>query len=155
MKKLFFSIGLLLCSFHTSANMGDAAFEPISSTALANKSIIAFQNFNCATWAEMLGDSKVSREFLIKGYYEGKIYIDGLLAGKISQEDKNRYIPGIMYPRLKFTPNADFMLGAIYSELERGNSFLALDYESKGGNKYSKKAKEYYIKESCAQLLNN
>lgn len=149
-------IGIGLAGLISSFSHADdvfAAYEVLTSKELANKSILAFESFSCSVWADLMGDQKGSETFLLNGYDHGRVYVQGLLNSKIDYEDKRRYIPGIMYPELKTTPNVDFMLGAIFQKVRDNTKVITYDFDTKGTDKYFSKAKESYAKNGCAKIL--
>ena len=111
------------------------------------------ESFSCSIWADLMGDKEASDTFLMNGYDHGKIYVEGLLNKKIQYDDKRRYIPGIMYPELKFTPNIDFILGAVFQKVRDNTKAITYDFDAKGGDKYFSKSKESYTKNGCAKIL--
>lgn len=153
MKRIIALMGVGVISSFSCADETYASFEVLTSKELANKSILAMESFSCSIWADLIGDREASNTFLMNGYDHGKVYIDGLLDKKISYEDKRRYIPGIMYPELKFTPNIDFMLGAIFQKVTDNTKAITYDFDAKGGDKYFSKSKESYTKNGCAKIL--
>lgn len=153
MKRIIALMGVGFISSFSCADETYASFEVLTSKELANKSILAMESFSCSIWADLIGDREASNTFLMNGYDHGKVYIDGLLDKKISYEDKRRYIPGIMYPELKFTPNIDFMLGAIFQKVTDNTKAITYDFDAKGGDKYFSKSKESYTKNGCAKIL--
>lgn len=130
-----------------------ATYKVLTSQELANKSILAFDSFNCSIWADLMEDPKGSKQFLLNGYDHGRVYVQGLLDAKIEYEDKRRYIPGIMYPELKTTPNVDFMLGAIFQKVRDNTKAITYDFDANSGDRYFSKAKESYAKNGCAKIL--
>lgn len=150
-------IGICLASVISSFSHAEdgiyATFEVLTSKELANKSIIAMESFSCSIWADLMGDQKASNAFLLNGYDHGRIYVEGLLSAKITNDDKRRYIPGTMYPELKTTPNVDFMLGAIFQKVRDNTKALTYDFDAKGSDKYFSKSKESYAKNGCAKIL--
>ncbi|MDH1005809.1 MULTISPECIES: hypothetical protein [Acinetobacter] len=149
-------IGISLAGLISSFSHADdvyATYEVLTSKELANKSILAMESFSCSIWADLMGDKEASDTFLMNGYDHGKIYVEGLLNKKIQYDDKRRYIPGIMYPELKFTPNVDFMLGAIFQKVSDNTKAITYDFDAKGSDKYFSKSKESYAKNGCAKIL--
>lgn len=149
-------MGICFASVMSSYSHADgvyAAYEVLTSKELANRSIVAMESFSCSVWADLMADHKASEIFLLNGYDHGRVYVEGLLNSKIDHEDKRRYIPGIMYPELKTTPNADFMLGAIFQKVRDNTKAITYDFDAKGSDKYFSKSKELYAKNGCAQIL--
>lgn len=142
-----------LISPFSYADSSYVSFEVLSSKDLANKSILAFNSFSCSVWADLIGDKEASEVFLLNGYDHGRVYVWGLLNVKINQDDKRRYIPGIMYPELKSTPNVDFMLGAIFQKVRDNTKAITYDVNVKGSDKYFSKSKESYAQNGCAKIL--
>lgn len=156
MKRKIALIGICFASVMSSSSHADgvyAAYEVLTSKELANRSIVAMESFSCSVWADLMGDQKGSETFLLNGYDHGRVYVQGLLSAKITYDDKRRYIPGIMYPELKTTPNADFMLGAIFQKVRDNTKAITYDFDAKGSDKYFSKSKELYAKNGCAKIL--
>lgn len=156
MKRKIALLGIGLVGLISSFSHADdvfAAYEVLTSKELANKSILAFESFSCSVWADLMGDKKGSETFLLNGYDHGRLYVQGLLNSKIDYEDKRRYIPGIMYPELKTTPNVDFMLGAIFQKVRDNTKAITYDLDAKGSDKYFSKSKESYAQNGCAKIL--
>lgn len=150
------NVVVLLISLISSFSYADPTYissEILSSKDLANRSILAFNSFSCSVWADLMGDQEASTIFLMNGNDHGKIYVEGLLDAKIEYDDKRRYIPGVMYPELKFTPNVDFMLGAIFQKVRDNTKAITYDFDAKGSDKYFSKAKESYANNGCAKIL--
>ena len=145
-------MGICFASVISSSSHA-AAYEVLTSKELANRSIVAMESFSCSVWADLMGDQKASKTFLLNGYDHGRVYVEGLLNSKIAHEDKRRYIPGIMYPELKFTPNVDFMLGAIFQKIRDNTKAITYDFDAKGSDKYFSKSKESYAQNGCAKIL--
>lgn len=149
-------MGICFASVMSSYSHADgvyAAYGVLTSKELANRSIVAMESFSCSVWADLMGDHKASETFLLNGYDHGRVYVESLLNSKIDHEDKRRYIPGIMYPELKTTPNADFMLGAIFQKVRENTKAITYDFDAKGSDKYFSKSKELYAKNGCAKIL--
>ncbi|WP_374527965.1 hypothetical protein [Acinetobacter sp.] len=156
MKRKIALLGICFTSVISSSSHADdvyAAYEVLTSKELANRSIVAMESFSCSVWADLMGDQKASDTFLLNGYDYGRVYVQGLLNSKIDYEDKRRYIPGIMYPELKTTPNVDFMLGAIFQKVRDNTKAITYDFNAKGSDKYFSKSKESYAKNGCAKIL--
>lgn len=149
-------LGILLVGLISSFSHADdvfKAYEVLTSKELANKSILAFESFSCSVWADLMGDKKSGETFLLNGYDHGRLYVQGLLNSKIDYEDKRSYIPGIMYPELKTTPNVDFMLGAIFQKVRDNTKAITYDLDTKGSDKYFSKSKKSYAQNGCAKIL--
>lgn len=156
MKRKIALLGICFASVISSLGHADdvyATYEVLTSKELANKSILALESFSCSIWADLMEDQKASETFLLNGYDHGRVYVQGLLNAKINHDDKRRYIPGIMYPELKFTPNVDFMLGAIFQKVRDNTKAITYDFDAKGSDKYFSKSKESYAKNGCAKIL--
>ena len=156
MKRKIALLGICFASVISSLCHADdvyATYEVLTSKELANKSILALESFSCSIWADLMEDQKASETFLLNGYDHGRVYVQGLLNAKINHDDKRRYIPGIMYPELKFTPNVDFMLGAIFQKVRDNTKAITYDFDAKGSDKYFSKSKESYAKNGCAKIL--
>lgn len=156
MKRQIALLGIGLAGLISSFSYADdeyVTYEVLTSKELANKSILTLESFSCSIWSDLMGDQKGSVTFLLNGYDHGRVYVQGLLNSKIDYEDKRRYIPGIMYPELKTTPNADFMLGAIYQKVRDNVKALTYDSNAKGTDKHFSQAKESYSKNGCAKIL--
>ncbi|WP_312319470.1 hypothetical protein [Acinetobacter variabilis] len=156
MKRKIAFIGICFATAISTFSRADdvyATYEILTSKELANKSILAFESFTCSVWADLMGDQKASETFLLNGYDHGRVYVQGLLNSKIDYEDKRRYIPGIMYPELKTTPNVDFMLGAIFQKVRDNTKAITYNFDATGSDKYFSKSKESYAQNGCAKIL--
>lgn len=54
---------------------------------------------------------------------------------------------------LKTTPNADFMLGAIFQKVRDNTKAITYDFDAKGSDKYFSKSKKSYANNGCAKIF--
>lgn len=101
---------LLAAGFLTNA-LADAPSEH----ALMGRSI--YSAFTCSVLASLMEEEKEHERLFTYGYEQGRVFVDRVRSGKITNEELRKSVPmGVsMYLR---GPSSDFILGRIYSDAE-------------------------------------
>lgn len=107
--KVGIATSLALAMFCTFAEASEN-----ESQKLVRSGRIAWVAANCATYSELIGNSKNQERYFYIALREGRLFFSGLSRGAISDEDASKSLPIMMYDSFS-GPNVEFKLGSMYA----------------------------------------
>lgn len=100
----------------TAATILFFASAALASEELARKSVSMLAKWQCATWAEMMGDEEKNVRLQRAGLEDGRKFVRAALSGEVTDEEANRNVPVIVLLTMQGY-NEDFILGRLFEAI--------------------------------------
>lgn len=83
----------------------------------AKKSVLMLSHWQCSTWASMHDDTASVERHFTAGLDAGKVFLDAVVAGTITQEESFQTVPWIVGLSMQ-GPSPDFILGRLFESIQ-------------------------------------